>query len=105
VSWFGVDQVSSFKDGERRTIDVDGVNVLIVNLGGEYFAVEDLCSHEAYALSGGTIEGGEIVCPFHGAKFCLKSGSATAAPAYEPIESFPVKVEDGVVFVRDHRWD
>lgn len=105
MSWFGVDQVSSFKDGERRVVDVDGVNVLVTNLAGEFFAVEDMCSHEALALSGGSIENGEIVCPFHGAKFCLKTGAATAAPAYEAIESFPVKVEDGVVFVRDHRWD
>lgn len=105
MSWFGIEQVSSFGDGEKRVVDVDGVNVLVTNIGGEYFAVEDLCSHEALALSGGTIENGEITCPFHGAKFCLKTGVATSAPAYEGIESFPVKVEDGVVFVRDHRWD
>jgi len=56
-------------------------------------------------LTGGSIEGSEIVCPRHGARFCIKTGAALTAPAYEATATFPVRIENGVVEVRDDRWD
>jgi len=103
--WFGVAPVDALPPGERQVVDVDGVNVLVVNLGGEFFAIEDNCPHDHLPISDGTIEGDEITCPFHGAKFCLKNGEVKAPPAYENIASLPVRVENGIVQVRDNRWD
>ncbi|MGH8610107.1 MAG: ferredoxin, partial [Gammaproteobacteria bacterium] len=46
-----------------------------------------------------------ITCPRHGARFCIKTGEALSPPAYEAVTTFPVRVEDGMVFVRDNRFD
>ncbi|HQT27571.1 MAG TPA: nitrite reductase (NAD(P)H) small subunit, partial [Burkholderiales bacterium] len=56
-------------------------------------------------LVGGCVEGDEVVCPRHGAHFSIRTGEALSAPAYEPISIFPVRIEDGIVQVRDDRWD
>ena len=61
--------------------------------------------HAGGKLTGGTIEGDEIVCPRHGARFSIRTGATLTAPAYEPVAKFPVRVENGVVQVRDDRWD
>jgi 3-phenylpropionate/trans-cinnamate dioxygenase ferredoxin subunit len=86
-------------------VDVDGAQVAVFNLEGELFAIEDVCTHDAGTLTGGTIEGDCIVCPRHGARFSIRTGAALSAPAYEPTACLPVRVEQGVVQVRDDRWD
>ena len=86
-------------------MDVDGAQVAVFNLDGEYFAIEDVCTHDAGQLTGGTVEGDQIVCPRHGARFCIRTGEALCAPAYEAIATFRVRTENGEVQVRDHRWD
>ena len=103
--WVAVAKVGEFAPGSHRVVDVDGASVAVFNLGGEYFAIEDVCTHDGGQLTGGTVEGAEVVCPRHGARFCIKTGAALTAPAYEPIAKFPVRVENGVIQVRDDRWD
>jgi len=78
---------------------------VVFNLGGKYYAIEDVCTHDGGQLTGGVVEGGEIVCPRHGARFCIRTGEALTAPAYEPVARLPVRVENGVIQVRDNRWD
>jgi len=79
--------------------------IAMFKLDCEYFAIEDVCTHDGGQLTGGTIEGGEIVCPRHGARFSIRTGEALTAPAYEPVATFPVRVENGLIQVRDNRWD
>ena len=86
-------------------VDVDGVAVAVFNLGGDYCAIEDTCTHDGGELASGTVEGEEIVCPRHGARFNIKSGAVTAPPAYEPVYKFPLRVQDGMIQIRDDRWD
>ncbi len=100
-----VAQVDALAPGEWRVVDVDGAQVAVFNLDGEYFAIEDVCTHDAGQLTGGTVEGDQIICPRHGARFCIRTGEALCAPAYEPIATFPVRTESGEVQVRDNRWD
>jgi 3-phenylpropionate/trans-cinnamate dioxygenase ferredoxin subunit len=102
--WVSVAKVGDLAPGSHRVVDVDGAAVVVFNLGGEYFAIEDVCTHDGGQLTGGTIEGGEIVCPRHGARFSIRTGEALTAPAYEPVAKFPVRVENGVIQVRDDRW-
>ncbi len=104
-SWVSVAKADEIKFGEFRVADVDGVQIVVCNLDGEYYAIEDLCTHDGGKLAGGTIEGDEIVCPRHGARFCIKTGAALTAPAYEAVATFPIKVENGNIFVNDNRWD
>jgi 3-phenylpropionate/trans-cinnamate dioxygenase ferredoxin subunit len=83
---------------------VDGAQLVVFNLGGEHYAIEDVCTHDGGQLTGGTVEGDRVVCPRHGARFCIRTGEALTAPAYEPVAMFPARVEGGVVQVRDDRW-
>jgi 3-phenylpropionate/trans-cinnamate dioxygenase ferredoxin subunit len=103
--WITVARTGELAPGNHRVVDVDGAAVVVFNLGGEYFAIEDVCTHDGEQLTGGTVEGDEIVCPRHGARFCIRTGKALTAPAYEPVAKFPVRVENGVIQVRDDRWD
>ena len=91
--------------GEHRLIDVDDAPIAVFNIDGSFFAIEDLCSHEEYALADGEVKGDRITCPKHGAEFCLRTGAALTAPAYEPITTFLVRIHEGRIQVRDDRWD
>lgn len=104
-NWVDVAPAADFPPGTARTADLDGTAVAVFHVGGGYHAIEDLCSHEAEPLSGGAVEGEEVICPRHGARFCLRTGAALSPPAYEPVAVFPVRVEGGMVQVRDDRWD
>lgn len=103
--WVTVANAGELAPGSHRVVDVDGAAVVVFNLGGEYYAIEDVCTHDGGQLTGGTVEGEEIVCPRHGARFCIRTGKALTAPAYEPVAKFPVRVENGLIQVRDDRWD
>lgn len=102
--WVAVARVEELSPGAFRVVDVDGAPVVVFNLAGDYYAIEDVCTHDGGRLTGGHVEGDEIVCPRHGARFCIRTGEALSAPAYEPTATFPVRVENGVVQVRDERW-
>lgn len=104
--WVDVAQKNEIEPGGYRVVEVDDVDVVVCNLNGEFFALEDVCTHDGAELSGGHIEDDCIVCPRHGAYFCIKTGEAMTPPAYEPTETFPVRItEAGTVQVRDPRWD
>ena len=103
--WVTVARIDELPSGDWRTIDVDGTQVVVFNIDGEYYAIEDVCTHDGGQLTGGHVEGDEIVCPRHGARFCVRTGEALTAPAYEPTATFPVRIENGEIQVRDPRWD
>jgi 3-phenylpropionate/trans-cinnamate dioxygenase ferredoxin subunit len=79
--------------------------VAIFKIDGQCYAIADVCSHDGGEIASGIVEGDEIVCPRHGARFCIKTGAVTAPPAYEDIDCFPVRIEQGKIQVRDNRWD
>jgi 3-phenylpropionate/trans-cinnamate dioxygenase ferredoxin subunit len=105
ADWVKVAAVGEIPAGGCKVADVDGTAVAVFNVGGDYFAIEDVCTHDGGELASGTIEGDQVVCPRHGARFCLRTGEALSAPAYEPTAKFPLRVENGVIEVRDDRWD
>jgi 3-phenylpropionate/trans-cinnamate dioxygenase ferredoxin subunit len=103
--WITVARVEGLATGERRIVDIDDSQIVVLNLDGQYYAIEDVCTHDGGQLTGGIVEGDHIICPRHGARFCLRTGAALSAPAYEATSTFPVRVENGMVQVRDNRWD
>jgi 3-phenylpropionate/trans-cinnamate dioxygenase ferredoxin component len=103
--WVTVAREGELPPGEWRTADLDGTPAVVFNIDGEYYAIEDVCTHDGGQLTGGRIEGDVIECPRHGARFCVRTGEALTAPAYEPTAAFPVRVSNGEVQVRDDRWD
>ena len=85
--------------GSREVFDLDRMSIVLFNVDGAYYAVEDMCSHEEYELHDGDLDGFVLKCPKHGATFDIRNGDFLSAPAYFPIKSFPVRVEDGNVQV------
>jgi nitrite reductase/ring-hydroxylating ferredoxin subunit len=73
--------------------------VAVFQLGDEYFITDDTCSHGAASLCDGFVEGEDIECPWHGGKFCIRTGAATAFPAELPIRIHPVRVQDGQISI------
>ena len=67
--------------------------------------LEDVCTHDGSEIATGCIENDCIICPRHGAEFEIRTGKVVTGPTREAIETFPVRIENGVVQVRDPRWD
>ncbi len=106
-TWTFVCTTAELLPGEMKTAfdEVTGAGIVVVNLDGELYALEDRCSHEDFELSSGRVDPveGSVECVLHGARFDLRDGRALCAPAYEPVARFPVRVEDGGVWARDDR--
>ena len=66
---------------------------------GSFYALDDTCSHEDTSLADGWVEGGEVECPLHSARFCLRTGEALCLPATEPVKAHRVEVRDDAVYV------
>jgi 3-phenylpropionate/trans-cinnamate dioxygenase ferredoxin subunit len=100
ASWIDAGLEETLAEGQTKSIAVGRKMIAIVRSGGAYFAIEDVCTHDGAPLTGGEIEGDEIICPRHGARFCLRTGEALTPPAYEPVRVFATKVENGHLWVR-----
>ena len=85
--------------GEVNVYEVEGHQVALCNVDGEFHAIEDVCTHDGGPLDQGELEGPEIECPRHGARFDVRTGAATLMPAVMPVQTFPVKVERDTVYV------
>ena len=103
--WVDVAAVDEVPNGDFRVVEVDGAMVAVFNLNGAYFAVDDICTHDGGSLGGGHVEGDEVVCPRHGARFRITTGEVTAPPACEALHRFPVRIRAQRIEVRDDRWD
>ena len=94
-------QLEELPPGAMRKLEWEDLEIGVFNCGGEILAIEDRCSHD----NGDLIEGGfdpeacTVECPRHGSLFDLHTGRPKSLPAYVPIETFPVQIEDGVVKV------
>ena len=86
-------------EGEMKLVEADGFGVGVYNCGGELYAIEDRCSHDDGPLAEGPFdpEARTVECPRHGSLFDLRSGRPRTLPAYLPVETFPVRVEDGTI--------
>ena len=80
--------------------DVDGDDVLVVNVEGTYYAIDNICTHDYAELSDGELDGNEIVCPLHGARFDVTTGAALTAPAYEDLRVYEVRLDAGMIQVK-----
>jgi 3-phenylpropionate/trans-cinnamate dioxygenase ferredoxin subunit len=86
-------------EGEKRIVEVEGVKIGVFNAGGELFAIEDRCSHDDGPLAEGGFDAAActVECPRHGSLFDLRSGRPKTLPAFAPVETFEVSVEDGEI--------
>ena len=93
--------VSELPPGATRVVEFDDLEIGVVNCGGEIVAIEDRCSHDDGILLDGPIdlERCTVECPRHGSVFDLKSGKPLNLPAYVPVDTFAVIVEDDMIRV------
>lgn len=96
-TWLNIVAIEKLPPGTRHKVDIDGLSILIFNLDHHLYAIENRCSHDDSFLDEGEIEADEIICPWHGARFCIKTGEVTEPPAYEDIQTYPVRLNDGMV--------
>jgi 3-phenylpropionate/trans-cinnamate dioxygenase ferredoxin subunit len=92
--------IDDFQDADRLEVFVEDTPVLLIRAGDQYFAIEDVCTHDGQPLTDGCIEEGAIVCPRHGARFDLQTGKALCMPATKPVRTFEVEVRDRKIFAR-----
>ncbi|MDB5384518.1 MAG: carAc [Planctomycetaceae bacterium] len=93
--------VSEIPPGGRISAIVDDRAILVVRVQDQFFAIEDVCSHDGQPLTDGPLIGCEITCPRHGARFDVTTGKPMCMPATSPIPRFEVKVENDEIFVGD----
>ncbi len=90
---------SEIPEGEVRTFEAEGTSMAIARVDGKLYAIEDVCTHDDGPLGEGVLDGCEIECPRHGARFDIRTGAATRMPAAAPVAVFAVKVENGEILV------
>jgi 3-phenylpropionate/trans-cinnamate dioxygenase ferredoxin subunit len=93
VEFVPVASVEELGKGDRLLLEVSGHTIALFNLAGEYYAIADLCSHDDGPVAEGDVEGHEIACPRHGARFDLRTGKALSLPAVVDIPTYPVRVK------------
>ena len=97
--WVQVASLGDCAPGTLHGVMADGVPIVVANVDGDLYALEDKCSHEDYPLSDGELDGTDVVCIYHGARFDACTGARKTLPAIRPVRSFPVEARDGAVFV------
>jgi len=98
--WTPIALASSVAVGDYAQAEVDGAIVAVFNVDGAFFAIEDVCTHDGGGLAGGAMEDCQVICPRHGARFCLRTGAALSAPAYEPVRTYATRVVNGMIEVQ-----
>jgi 3-phenylpropionate/trans-cinnamate dioxygenase ferredoxin subunit len=92
--------VDELQPGARKSIVVDDTPALLVRVGNNYYAFEDVCTHDGQPLTNGPISGTTITCPRHGARFDVTTGQALSMPATEPVVTFEVEARADGIYVR-----
>lgn len=95
-------KVASIEDippGERFFYDFAEETVIIFNIAGQFYCIADLCTHDDGPLEDGELDGYEVECPRHGARFDVRNGRATCMPATEPVPTYQIEIKDGDIYV------
>lgn len=93
--------VGELPAGEMKAFAVDGVgSVALFNVGGEFFATGNVCTHQIALLTEGYLDGDCVECPMHGGSFNVRTGAPMSFPCVTPLATYPVVVEDGRVTLR-----
>ena len=96
-------KVADTKDipsSQMKSVEVSGEKICVANVEGKYYAIGNVCTHVGGPLAEGTLEGYEVECPLHGAKFDIRTGEVTNPPANTPEPAYEVKVEDNNILIK-----
>jgi len=99
AQWMKIIELAAVPADDVVAVDAGGRELAVYGVDGEVFVTDNLCTHGNARLCDGFLEGHEIECPLHQGRFDVRSGKAMCAPLTANIRSFPVRIEDGSVFV------
>jgi 3-phenylpropionate/trans-cinnamate dioxygenase ferredoxin component len=99
AEFVSVGRVDELPPGGKLLADLDGRAIAVFNVDGEFYAIDDVCTHDGGPLAEGELEGCEIRCPRHGARFDVRTGKAMCFPAFEPVATHVVERRQGELFV------
>ena len=100
MAFHRVASVGDLPEDALKRVEVDGTPICLAHTDdGSWYAINDICSHEEFELSEGELWGTSVECPQHGSRFDLRTGEPNMLPAVEPVPVYPVKVENGEVYV------
>ncbi len=94
-----VASTSDLSDGKMIAVEVGDARILIANVGGSYYALDEVCTHAGGPLAKGSIEGNEVECPWHGSRFDLTTGEVTSPPATKSLTRYAVRIEGRDILV------
>jgi 3-phenylpropionate/trans-cinnamate dioxygenase ferredoxin subunit len=92
-------KAGELRPGTMKRIDLAGRRILLANVAGRLYAVDDTCTHEEASLSAGVLKGELVKCPLHNSRFNVRTGEALEEPAEEPLRTYPVREEGGRILV------
>ena len=90
--WVSVALVSVVPSGTAKLVEVEGLQVALFNVGGNFHAIDNACTHVGGSLAEGSLEGEQVECPWHGARFDVKTGKVLSAPAAADVAAYKVRV-------------
>jgi len=99
AEWVQVASVDLCPPGQVLGVEAKGERIVLANVDGDYYALLDQCSHQDYPLADGELEGTQLECIYHGARFDVCTGRATQLPAIRPVKTFEVEVRGDDVYV------
>lgn len=97
--YYDVAALGDIAPGESMLVEAGGKEIALFNCGGEYYALDNDCTHVGGPLSEGEVIGDRVVCPWHGAEYDIKTGEVLGPPADEGVRSYAVRIEDGRILV------
>ena len=100
ADWIRVAGEGDCPPGQLLSVKAGDEKIVLANVEGEFYALYDRCSHADFPLHDGILEGEELECIHHGAKFDVCTGAAKSLPAIRPVKTYPVEVRDGEVFIQ-----
>lgn len=93
MAFVKIAKIGDIPPGATKAFEVGERVVVLCNVKGEYFALDDVCTHDEGSFGDGILDGCEIECPRHGARFDVRTGEVTSLPAIVPVDVFTVRVE------------
>jgi nitrite reductase/ring-hydroxylating ferredoxin subunit len=94
-----VAKTGELSPGDKKLVNIGDQRILLVNVDGSYYAVDEVCPHALAFLSMGQLYNDEVVCPLHGSAFDIKTGAVLSPPAMDSLAVYPVKVEGEHILV------
>ena len=99
MTFVEIAKAGELREGTMKRVDIGGRRILLANVAGRLYAVDDTCTHEEASLSTGVLKGELVKCPLHNSRFNVRTGEALEEPAEEDLRTYPVREEGGRILV------